>query len=146
MSARPKRPARNAAPRAGYSARSRVDKLGVRPGQRVALVGVDDPWIRGELAERAAHASEGAPRGRADMVLFRVNGAADLARLGALQRRIAPDGCIWVLWPKGQPHIKEDMIRAAAPGHDLVDVKVMAFSETLSGLKLVVPVAKRPRA
>jgi hypothetical protein len=50
---------------------------------------------------------------------------------------------IWAIWPKGQKHIKEDMIRAAALEQDLVDVKVIAFSEALSGLKLVIPLARR---
>ncbi len=35
------------------------------------------------------------------------------------------------------------MIRAAAIEHGLVDVKVVAFSERLSGLKLVIPLARR---
>ena len=48
-----------------------------------------------------------------------------------------------MLWPKGQKHITEDMIRAAAIAHGLVDIKVVAFSERLSGLKLVIPVARR---
>jgi len=50
---------------------------------------------------------------------------------------------IWAIWPKGQKHIGEGMIRDAALAQGLVDVKVMAFSETLSGLKLVIPIAKR---
>ena len=66
-----------------------------------------------------------------------------LGRLATLQRRIRRNGAIWVVWPKGQPHIKEDMIRAAAIAHGLVDVKVIAFSEALSGLKLVIPLARR---
>lgn len=136
-------PAPPAAPRAGYSTRSRVEKLGVKPDMRVALIGVEDPSIRGELAAVPARVSEGPPRGDAGMVLLRVDGRAELARLAALRARIAPAGCVWVLWPKGQAHIKEDMVRAAALAHGLVDVKVMAFSETLSGLKLVIPVAQR---
>jgi len=48
-----------------------------------------------------------------------------------------------VVWPKGQAHIKEGMIREAALAQGLVDVKVCAFSGTLSALKLVIPVARR---
>ena len=39
--------------------------------------------------------------------------------------------------------ITEDTIRQYALQNDLVDVKVCAVSEIWSGLKLVVPVAKR---
>ena len=42
--------------------------------------------------------------------------------------------------------LTEDVIRAVALSIDLVDVKVCAVDDTWSGLKLVIPVAKRPRA
>jgi hypothetical protein len=128
---------------AGYSKRSRLDKLGVKPGMRVAVVGLDDAAFRRELRTRTDDVAEGRPRKDSEMILFAVDGAAPLARLAMLQRSIERDGVIWVVWPKGQPHIKEDMIRAAAIAQGLVDVKVMAFSETLSGLKLVIPLARR---
>lgn len=130
-------------PRAGYSKRSRLDKLGVKPGMRVALAGVQDSTIRAELARRTTDVVESRPRKDSDMILFGADGPAKLRRLDTLQKRIKRNGMIWVIWPKGQSHIKEDMIRRAAIAHGLVDVKVIAFSETLSGLKLVIPIAKR---
>jgi hypothetical protein len=143
--ARPK-PAKKAParpPTVGYSKRSRLDKLGVKPGMRVALVGLDDAAFRRELRERTDDIAEDRPRKDTEMILLAVDGPAPLERLAALQRSIRRDGVIWVVWPKGQPHIKEDMIRRSAIAQGLVDIKVMAFSETLSGLKLVIPVAKR---
>ena len=54
---------------------------------------------------------------------------------------------IWVSWYKKsakiQTDITEDIIRNYALKNDLVDVKVCAVSDIWSGLKLVVPVAKR---
>jgi hypothetical protein len=135
--------ARPAAPVVGYSKRSRLDKLGVKPGMRVALVSLDDGAIRRELSERTDDVAEGAPRKDTDMILFGVDAPAPLKRLATLQAAIRRNGMIWVVWPKGQPHIKEDTIRVAAIAQGLVDVKVIAFSETLSGLKLVIPLAKR---
>lgn len=128
---------------AGYSKRSRLDKLGVKPGMRVALVGLEDAAFRRELRGRTTDVAEARPRKDTEMILFAVNGPAPLQRLSTLQRAILRSGAIWVLWPKGQTHIKEDMIRAAAIARGLVDIKVIAFSETLSGLKLVIPVARR---
>jgi hypothetical protein len=49
------------------------------------------------------------------------------------------------LWPKGRKELREDDVRAAAKAQGLVDVKVMSFSATLSALKLVIPVALRPK-
>jgi hypothetical protein len=131
------------APRAGYSKRSRIDKLGLKDDMRVAVIGVDDRWIMRELKGRTTDIAEVRPRKETDMVLLGVDAPAKLKRLATLQERIKRNGMIWVIWPKGQQHIKGDMIRKAAIEHGLVDVKVMAFSETLSGLKLVIPVAKR---
>ena len=54
---------------------------------------------------------------------------------------------IWVSWYKKTAKIPtditEDVIRNYALKNDLVDVKVCAVSEIWSGLKLVVPLAKR---
>jgi hypothetical protein len=127
----------------GYSKRGRLDKLGVKPGMRVAVLNVDDAWILKELEERTPDVVTSRPRRDTDMILFGVDGPKPLARLATLRRSIRPNGMIWAIWPKGKSHIKEDLIRAAALNQDLVDVKVIAFSETLSGLKLVIPVAKR---
>lgn len=131
---------------AGYSKRSRLDKLGVKPGMRVALVDLDDAAFHRELRARTIDIAEGRPRRDTDMILFAVDGPAPLERLSALQRAMRREGAIWVVWPKGQAHIKEDMIRAAAIAQGLVDIKVIAFSERLSGLKLVIPRARRGAA
>lgn len=131
------------APAAGYSKRSRIDKLGLKPGMRVAVLGIDDRWIMKELRERTVDVATTRPKKDTDMILFGVDGPKPLGRLATLQRSLRPNGMIWAIWPKGQKHIREDMIRAAAIATNLVDVKVIAFSETLSGLKLVIPVAKR---
>ena len=128
---------------AGYSKRSRLDKLGIKPGMRVALVGLDDAAFRRELRTRTGDVAEGRPRRDTEMILFAVDDPAALRRLATLQRAIRRNGAIWVVWPKGRAHIKEDMIRAAAIAQGFVDIKVIAFSETLSGLKLVIPVARR---
>lgn len=128
---------------AGYSKRSRIDKLGVKPGARVALVALDESDFLAELATRTQDVSVGRPGANTDMILFAVEGVAALRRLATLQKRIRREGAIWVIWPKRQKLITETMIRAAALEHGLVDIKVMAFSERLSGLKLVIPVARR---
>ena len=135
-----KAPARS---QVGYSKRSRLDKLGVKPGMRVALVGLDDDAFRRELGGRTTDIAEARPRKDTALILFAVTGPASLARLATLQGSMRRDGAIWVVWPKGQSHIREDTIRAAAIAHGLVDIKVIAFSETLSGLKLVIPLARR---
>ncbi|MBI1796737.1 MAG: DUF3052 family protein [Candidatus Eisenbacteria bacterium] len=136
-------PKRGASPQVGYSTRPRIDKLGVKPGARVALIDADDAAFLRELRERTTDIAIGRPKAATAMILFRIDGPKPLARLTALQKTILRDGAIWMLWPKGRKEITEDMIRDAALAQGLVDVKVMAFSEILSGLKLVIPLARR---
>jgi hypothetical protein len=61
--------------------------------------------------------------------------------LAGLVRALAPDGALWVSWPKraaGVPtDVTEDVVRAVAIAGGLVDVKVVAVDDVWSGLKLV---------
>lgn len=74
-----------------------------------------------------------------------------VAKLGAdlkkLRPLLAPDGQLWVSWPKKASKvatdITEDAIRALALPIGFVDVKVCAVDETWSGLKLVIRKALR---
>jgi hypothetical protein len=120
-----------------------LDKLGVKPGQRVAVIGVDDDGFLKQLAGRTEDVSNGRPKRHSTAIFFGATRKSDLARLSGLRDRITPDGAIWTVWPKGQPELREDDVRAAAIAAGLVDVKVVAFSATHSALKLVIPVAKR---
>lgn len=125
---------------------SRLDKLGVKAGQRVILLGVDDAVFRRELDERgAAVTTRAAARPMADAVFFAAHRRADLARLGALAGIIKPDGAVWILRPKGVPAITESDTMAAGKSAGLVDVKVVSFSDALSAEKFVIPVRTRPR-
>jgi hypothetical protein len=125
--------------------KSRIDKLGVKPGLRVAVVGVDEAEFLKELRGRTADVSLAKPKAGSDLVFVAMSDRKDLARLAALRKAIKPEGAIWVVWPKGRKEFREDDVRAAGPGAGLVDVKVVAFSETLSGLKMMIPVALRPK-
>ena len=63
-------------------------------------------------------------------------------RLTSLRYQIAPDGQIWVSWPKKAAKvptdITEDTIRELCLPLGLVDTKVCAVDEVWSGLKLVI--------
>jgi hypothetical protein len=122
---------------------SRLDKLGVKPGARVALVGsfdFDDAFAA-ELAKRGANITA---RGSIDMLFFAPASLADLDRVATLAKRLTPAGGLWIVRPKGAATpITEGATRAAGLAAGLVDVKVAAFSATHSGLKFVIPVAKR---
>jgi hypothetical protein len=121
--------------------RSRLEKLGVKPGQRIVILGVKDDTFEDEVR---AVTTDVTVRSRAcDLLFFQVDRLSALARLPRLRTAIAPAGAVWAIWRKGRPELGENAIRDAAIRHGLVDVKVVAFSPTLSGLKLVIPIAQR---
>ena len=123
-----------------------LDKLGIRPGMRVAVVDVDDPDIRASIRERTTELTEGWPEPDTDVVLL---GADDLPALGPLEElsgQIRPAGAIWVVSRKGPTRtIKDVEVIEAARGAGLVDNKVVSFSPTHTALRLVIPVARRAR-
>jgi hypothetical protein len=126
------------------STRPLLDKLGVKPDLKVSVLGIDDPSFLRQLQDRSVDVSTRV-RKRSDLIFFHVDDRADLPRLTELRRSLQPAGAIWVLWPKGRREFREDDIRAFGPEAGLVDVKVVAFSPTLSALKMVIPIAQRPR-
>jgi hypothetical protein len=118
-----------------------IDKLGVKPGMRVALVDVEDDGFRAQLAERA-EVAEGMPQD-CDLIFVGAPERAALAKLSALQHHLKPDGALWVLRPKGSPDITEMEVLDAGRAAGLVDTKVVAFSAALTAEKFVIPVARR---
>lgn len=67
-----------------------------------------------------------------------------LKKLKSLQDHIRKDGAIWVVSLNGKrAKIRDVQVIAAAKAAGLVDNKVVAFSETHTALRLVIPVAMR---
>jgi hypothetical protein len=127
---------------AGYSGKPLLDKLGVKPGMRISVIDVPDAEFIAELAGRGADVST-KRRARSDLLFVGFEDRRRLTRLGAHRAFISPDGAIWAVWPKGRKELTENHVRDAALETGLVDVKVVAFSETLSALKLVIRKADR---
>ena len=122
--------------------KSRLDKLGIKPGQRISVIGVDDPDIVGELTGRGADVSS-KPRKGSDGIFFGANENGDLTKLKKLKESLAPAGALWVIRPKGTKTITEAATMAAGKAAGLVDVKVVKFSDTYTAEKFVIPVKSR---
>ena len=126
-----------------------LDKLGVRPGSRVALVGDVDPdgTFRALLADRTSDVTIGTPKPESDLVFLAAESTDELAGLADLRSRIRPAGGIWVVSRKGRAATIRDVeVIAAARDAGLVDNKVVSFSDTHTSLRLVIPVADRPHS
>jgi len=133
-----------------------LDKLGIRPGMRVAIVGaVDDDddvadaegAFRERLAGRTGDVTIGHPLPDTDVVLLAADTTAELAVLADLRTRIRAAGAIWVVSRKGKASTLRDVeVMAAAREHGLIDNKVVSFSARRTSIRLVIPVALRPKA
>jgi hypothetical protein len=123
--------------------RSLVDKLGVRQGMRVvAAEGVDPAVVALVRAAGAQVEPVATPRSHAGQPIvqaafLQVGDRAGLAAVASLRDRLATDGMLWVLWPKGVHEVGQGDVQRAGLDAGLVDVKVASVSETLSGLKFV---------
>ena len=127
---------------AGYSGTPLDRKLGFKPGMTAALLDAPE-GLDGLLGELEGVTVKRSLRGHADIVLCFVTARRELERRAArLREAVAPDGRVWVCWPKRASKVPtdmtEDVVREVLLPTGLVDVKVAAVDETWSGLKLMV--------
>lgn len=128
-------------------ARPLLDKVGVAPGARVALLNLDEAWFADLLAERTPNITVGPPHPDTDLVFLGADTPDDLAPLADLRSRIRPNGAIWVISRKGKVATLRDVdVIGAALGAGLVDNKVVSFSDMQTSLRLVIRVRDRPSA
>ena len=125
------------------STKSLVEKLGVKPGLKAAVLGGFDPGFHRDVARALGTKPLSRAVKGCDLVCVRLARAGDEARLARLVPAIAPAGAVWAVYVKGRRDLSEDTVRAAAIRAGLVDVKVVRFSDQLSALKLVIPRALR---
>lgn len=119
-----------------------LDKLGVKPGMLVAVLGVDDPDFVTDLTKRVGEfATEAAPD--CDAIFVAIDGAGDLRQMAKLKKTIKPDGMIWAVYRKGQKDFNENHVLEGGLAAGLVDVKVARFSDTHTASKFVIRKAER---
>ena len=114
--------------------KSRLDKLGVKSGMRVAVLGVADLDLVSELAARGTVVVN--DLSQLDILFYAADSLVELDRLPQLIPFLAAKGALWVVSRKGKAAtIKDIEVMAAAKSHGLVDNKVVGFSETLTALR-----------
>ena len=127
---------------AGYSGTPLAKKLGFKPGEPLWTSGMPAS-VKTVLDKQAApRYLARPPKALAAAHIFHTRATKLEAELESLRGKLAPDGMIWVSWPKKaakvETDITEDTIRKVALPMGFVDVKVCAVDETWSGLKLVI--------
>lgn len=128
-----------------YSNRPLLDKLGVKPGSKVAVVNVDPSFIE-SLRERASSVVQGKPRTPCDLVFLGATRPEDLERIPEVKQWIEPDGAVWVIRPKGgRGEVGEMDVMNAGLATGLVDNKIASFSDTHSAMRFVYRLHDRPK-
>ena len=133
---------------AGYSGTPLARKLSLKDGLRTWWQDMPDR-VRGEIeGDGLVLDLLEAPEAPIEAAHIFVTERAELERaIDRLLPLLAPDGFLWVSWPKKaskvDTDITEDVIRDVALPLGLVDVKVCAVDAIWSGLKLVIRKALR---
>ncbi len=110
---------------------SRSQKLGIKPGIKVALTGSFETAFTEEVRELASSVAS------SDIVFFAVESAADLSRIPDIAAEMAASAALWIIYPKGKQHIRETAVIGEGRSAGLTDIKVVSFSPTHTGLKFV---------
>ena len=133
---------------AGASGKPITQKLGIKPGFRIFIGGAPSAYddIVGKLPAGVTIAS--GLKAPLDMVHLFARQAAGLAgKLRGCRDAIAPDGMVWVSWPKKASGVMTDLsdvaVREIGLAAGFVDIKVCAIDEIWSGLKFVIPKRER---
>ncbi len=123
-----------------------LDKLGVKPSSKVAVVDVDDPPFMKQLRERTRDITIGRPKVPCDLVFLGASTKKDLERIKRVKSWIEPNGAIWVVRPKGgRSELRDTDVINAGLAAGLVDNKIASFSDTHGAMRLVYRIKDRPR-
>jgi hypothetical protein len=121
-----------------YAGRPTVEKLGVKAGMRVALLGAP-PGFADSLQDLPARVSFTAkPSPACDLFLVFVRGRRELDAQLAAVGRVAAKQTAWFAWPKKASRVATDLdgnvVRETGLGAGFVDFKVCSIDDTWSGL------------
>lgn len=124
--------------------KSLLDKLGVKPESDVAVLGIKDNFFMKDLRERTKAVSTNKLTSELDLIFYSAESLTDLAKLSSLKKHLRKTGAIWVVSRKGKTaNIKDVEVMHAARDAELVDNKVVSFSDSHTALKLVIPKNQR---
>ena len=126
--------------------KSRLEKLGVRGGERAYVRGIVDQAFLDELRDALANAPAASLRGVFDLIFQGVSRPNELSEVTRCREHLTPAGALWIVHPKGKAAaVGEGDVRAAIARAGLYDAKVVAFSSTHTATKAAFRLKDRPK-
>jgi hypothetical protein len=123
--------------------KSVVEKLGVKPGEPVAVFGNLDGAFLKKLKEQKSAVSPGQVVDGVDWIFFGADAREKLGEIKKIAGKMKGSAALWVVYPKGQKSITEADVIGEGRKAGLKDVKVVGFSATHTALKFVIPLERR---
>ena len=136
-------------PPAGYSGTPTAKKLGMNPGDRVALIGCDATAreLLGDACDELEIRTDLRARSHAVVVLFCPDMRTLERTFDRARARLTPSGGLWVAWPKKASGVATDLsdgiVREFGLATGMVDNKKCAVTDVWSGLRFVVRLRDR---
>jgi hypothetical protein len=127
--------------------KTRIEKLGIKPGTRVSLIGFekqDEEFVKEIQKAKALMTPAGntLPK-NSDSIFLRIDSKKQLGQVAKIAEQLCGAAALWVIYPKGRQDITEGDVFAAGHKAALTDIKVVGFSSTHTALKFVIPINKR---
>jgi hypothetical protein len=123
--------------------KSRAEKLGVKAGTRVRLLGEFEADFVQEVRAAKAQLIQTANSAGVANTFFALGSKSALAALGQYAKKMKGAEALWIVYRKGKKELTEIEVLGAGRKAGLKDVKVVGFSSTHTALKFVIPVEKR---
>lgn len=123
--------------------KARVEKLGVKTGTRISVLGDVEAKFATELRESKADIAAGNIDGDSELLFWFVDSKSGLGAAGKIAKKLEGAAGLWIVYPKGKKEITENDVLSAGRKAGLKDVKVVGFSPTHTALKFVIPVDER---
>lgn len=126
---------------AGTSGTPLPKRLGIKSGQMVTLLNVPQAFARSlETPEVPDVRWSHQLRMAVEVVVLYADGLEEVERrIGGISRRLHPEGCVWVVWPKRRANgIEEDLLRSIALAAGMATSKVCTLGGTWAGVRLVI--------
>ena len=123
--------------------KSRMEKLGLKQGTKVTVIGKIEPEFEAELEKTAPDFVRGAIAKNTEWIFLIADTQKGLAQATNIAKVMKGSVRLWIVYPKGRKDVTEMDVLGIGRKAGLKDVKVVGFSPTHTALKFVIPLDKR---